>query len=619
MKFSLKNKFIIPTVTAAVICLAAMSLFSYLKASQALKNVISSQVEYVSSSISKQVSQWIFERKSDISQFAQEDLFNKAISSLDQDEVKAADSRLNQIKNSSSLFDNIHLTGRDGLVLASSDAGLAGSLNLSTRKYFKAALTGTLALSQAIKSKTTGHPVFCIAAPVRQGNKIQGVLVGVINMTHFTAQFIDTERVGQNGYVYMVNKAGVVLAYPDKSKIFSLDVSQYEFGRKLLSQQTGLMEYKYKGVDKIVGFAKEKTTNWIIASTADKSELFAPVISLRNISIIIAIVSIILIGAIILLVTRSIVGPLNRIIEGMNEGGNQVAAASTQVAMASQSQAEGTSEQAASVEETSSSMEEMASLTRKMAENANQADLLSKKSHGIVTRANESMEALTQSMSDISTASEETSKIIKTIDEIAFQTNLLALNAAVEAARAGDAGAGFAVVADEVRNLAMRAAEAAKITEKLIDGTLEKVNNGSALVAKTNEAFVAVESSTSKVGELVMEMSQAFNEQSEGISQVNVAIAEIDKVVQHSAANAEESASAAEEMNAQAEQLRDYVSDLHALVTGEDTRSQAGHPSRQIMGGSSRGQKKIATSQARETGPDQMLDCDKDGFKDFAA
>nr|WP_319396929.1 methyl-accepting chemotaxis protein [uncultured Desulfobacter sp.] len=619
MKFSLRNKFIIPTVTAAVICLGAISLFSYLKASQALENVISSQVEYVSSSISKQVRQWIFERKRDISQFAQEDLFNKAISSLDQDEVKAADSRLSQIKKSSSLYDEILLIGPDGLVMASSDAILAGSLNLSTRKYFKEALSGTLSLSQAIKSKTTGHPVFCIAAPVRQGNKIRGVLVGVINMTYFTAQFIDTERVGQNGYVYMVNKAGVVLAYPDKSKIFSLDVSQYEFGRKLLSQQDGLMEYKFKGVDKIVGFAKEKTTNWIIASTADKSELFAPVIALRNISITIAIISIILIGSIILLVTRSIVGPLNRIIEGMSEAGNQVAAASTQVAMASQSQAEGASEQAASVEETSAAMEEMASMTQSMAGNANQADCLSKESHGIVTRANESMEALIRSMSDISTASEETSKIIKTIDEIAFQTNLLALNAAVEAARAGEAGAGFAVVADEVRNLAMRAAEAAKETEKLIAGTLEKVNNGSALVARTNEAFVAVDSSTSKVGELVMEMSQASREQSEGISQVNVAISEIDKVVQHNAANAEESASAAEEMNAQAEQLRDYVNDLHALVTGADARSQTAHPSRQIMGGSFRGQKKIATSQTKEIEPDHMLGFDEDGFKDFAA
>nr|WP_319495420.1 methyl-accepting chemotaxis protein [uncultured Desulfobacter sp.] len=619
MKFSLKNKFIIPTVTTAVICLGAISLFSYLKASQALKNVISSEVKYVSSSISKQVSQWIFERESDISQLAQEDLFNKAISSLGPDEVKAADSRLNQIKKSSALFDNIHLAGPDGMVMASSDTGLVGSLNLSTREYFKDALTGTLSLSQVIKSKTTGQPVFCIAAPVRQGNKIHGVLVGVINMNHFTAQFIDTEKVGQNGYVYMVNKSGVVLAYPDKSKILSLDVSQYEFGRNLLSQQDGLMEYKFKGVDKIVGFAKEKTTNWIIASTADKSELFAPVIALRNISITIAIVSIILIGSIILLVTRSIVGPLNRIIEGMNEAGNQVAAASTQVAMASQSLAEGASEQAASVEETSASMEEMASMTQSMAGNANQADLLSKESHGIVTRANESMEALTRSMSDISTASEETSKIIKTIDEIAFQTNLLALNAAVEAARAGEAGAGFAVVADEVRNLAMRAAEAAKDTEKLIAGTMEKVSNGSALVATTNEAFVAVDLSTSKVGELVMEMSQASREQSAGISQVNVAIAEIDKVVQHNAANAEESASAAEEMNAQAEQLRDYVNDLHALITGEDTRLQTSHPSRQIMGRSSRGQKKIATSQAREIRSDQMLDFDEDGFKDFAA
>ena len=145
----------------------------------------------------------------------------------------------------------------------------------------------------------------------------------------------------------------------------------------------------------------------------------------------------------------------------------------------------------------------------------------------------------------ISKASEETSKIIKTIDEIAFQTNLLALNAAVEAARAGEAGAGFAVVADEVRNLAMRAAEAAKNTADLIEGTVKKVQDGSLLVATTNDAFSQVKESTTQVGNLVSEITEASKEQSSGIEQVNIAISEMDKVVQQNAANAEE-------MNAQA-------------------------------------------------------------------
>jgi len=172
-------------------------------------------------------------------------------------------------------------------------------------------------------------------------------------------------------------------------------------------------------------------------------------------------------------------------------------------------------------------------------------------------------------MDEISKASDETSKIIKTIDEIAFQTNLLALNAAVEAARAGEAGAGFAVVADEVRNLAMRAADAAKNTAELIEGTVKKVGDGTNLVNTTNEAFGKVAVSASKVGELVAEIASASNEQSQGISQVNTAVTEMDKVVQQNAANAEESASASEEMNAQAEQMKSMVNELGELVGGE--------------------------------------------------
>ena len=265
-------------------------------------------------------------------------------------------------------------------------------------------------------------------------------------------------------------------------------------------------------------------------------------------------------------ITRGITKPVNRIVSELSDGADQVASASGQVSSASQSLAEGSAEQAASLEETSSSLEEMSSMTKQNAGNANEADNLMKEANQVVTKANGSMTDLITSMQEISKASEETSKIIKTIDEIAFQTNLLALNAAVEAARAGEAGAGFAVVADEVRNLAMRAADAAKNTADLIEGTVKKVKDGSDLVTSTNEAFQEVAQNATKVGELVGEISAASNEQAQGIEQVNKAVSEMDKVVQGAAANAEESASAAEEMNAQAEQMRSIVNELSAMV-----------------------------------------------------
>ncbi|CCK79079.1 methyl-accepting chemotaxis protein [Desulfobacula toluolica] len=323
------------------------------------------------------------------------------------------------------------------------------------------------------------------------------------------------------------------------------------------------------------------------------------------------------------IITRIITKPLNIVIQGLGEGASQVASASGQVSSTSQSLAEGSSEQAASIEETSSSMEEMSSMTKRNAENAGQADAIMKDSSKVVSAANESMTQLTQSMKEISNASKKTSKIIKTIDEIAFQTNLLALNAAVEAARAGEAGAGFAVVADEVRNLAMRAADAANETSSLIEGTVNKVNNGSRLVSTANEAFCKVTESSGQVAALISEISHASKEQSDGIEQVNSAIGEMDKVIQQNAANAEESASASEELSAQAEHLKEFVADLVSLVTGDKNRSSGrsyGIITRKISAkhdeASVQGNKIL--SGAKEVRPDQEIRFVKDDdFESF--
>jgi len=260
--------------------------------------------------------------------------------------------------------------------------------------------------------------------------------------------------------------------------------------------------------------------------------------------------------------------PINFIIKALNKHADQVASASGQISSSSQSLAEGASEQASSLEETSSSLEEMASMTRQNADNAQQADRLSKESVDNLKDANVSMKSLIQSMQETSTASSNVAKIIKTIDEIAFQTNLLALNAAVEAARAGEAGAGFAVVADEVRNLARRSAEASGNTQGLIEDIIHKIEAESTLVQETDNRYRTVALSAQKVTELAEEISVASNQQASGIEQVNKAVAEMDKVVQQTAANAEESASASEQMSAQAEQMKGIVGNLVAIVEG---------------------------------------------------
>ncbi len=174
-----------------------------------------------------------------------------------------------------------------------------------------------------------------------------------------------------------------------------------------------------------------------------------------------------------------------------------------------------------------------------------------------------------RTISRIKTSSDETAKIIKTIDEIAFQTNLLALNAAVEAARAGAAGAGFGVVADEVRSLARRCAQAAKETSAKIEESVNNANQGVQVASRVAASLQEMVSNSGKVALLVSEIATASQEQALGIGQVNTAVSEMDKVTQRNAANAEESASAAEELNGQADARKEAVAELMRLVGGE--------------------------------------------------
>jgi len=333
----------------------------------------------------------------------------------------------------------------------------------------------------------------------------------------------------------------------------------------------------------------------------------------------------------------SITRPINQVVSGLSDGAEQVSAAASQVASSSQLLAEGSSEQAASLEETSSSLEEMSSMTKQNADNANQARTLMDEVGKYQTHTNEELGHLVEAISEVVKSSEETNKIIKTIDEIAFQTNLLALNAAVEAARAGEAGAGFAVVAEEVRNLAMRSADAAKNTSSLIENTIKAIRKGDESTHQTQNAFQEQMGVARKIKELVNEIAAASSEQAHGISQVNIAVAEMDKVTQQTAANAEESASASEELNAQAEQMKGYVSDLVQIVGGSaNGLSAAGtrrsssallHERAGRSGGnnsflanlktSAKGRKLLTSNKTRTVSPEQIIPLEDDGFKDF--
>ncbi|MBP8696152.1 MAG: Cache 3/Cache 2 fusion domain-containing protein [Syntrophobacterales bacterium] len=464
-----------------------------------------------------------------------------------------------------------------GKGFADSHGGKNIGIDLGDRDYFKKAKAEMKhVVGDMVLAKTTGKPVLPFCVPIVKDGKFIGAIATIMTTDALSARFAEM-KVGKTGYASVINREGMVMIHPKAEAVFKLDVSKLgemkDLWALVKSEKAGLAAYTYNGAKKIAAVSPVQINGWAALTVMDLDEATAGAREMRNVLALAGTLLLAVSAVLTLLFARAISDPVARAANEIREAAEQVSSAASQVASTSQHLAEGASEQASSLEETSASMEEMSSMTMQNADNLQSANSLMGATKGAVAKAEGSMRELVRSMDAIQEASEETGKIIRTIDEIAFQTNLLALNAAVEAARAGEAGAGFAVVAGEVRNLAMRAAESAKMTATLIETTTARVREGSALVTKTTDAFTELNLNAEKVSGLVAEIAAASQEQARGIEQVGSAIAEMDKVVQQTAANAEESASASEELNAQAGQMQAVAGTLMRIVTGSSDGS----------------------------------------------
>ena len=461
----------------------------------------------------------------------------------------------------------------------------------SSSPWFQKALsTGEVCVSEMFLSKDTNEPVLVMAKTVEnqlERGKPVGVMAAEIWGKQVTAS-LENVKLGKQGYAFILDREGYVIAYPDKSKLYKLNLRDTDFGKEMLNKKNGAIDYVWEGKERFASFQEYPSMQWVIITSVPKEDVLSSTREIRNQFIImgIVIIGIALVTAVIL--SLRIARPIRGVAEGLTKGAGQVSSASQQISRASQQVSQGANEQASGIEETSSSLEEIASMTKQNSNNAQEARVIGNKVGQIIKNVQSHMDQMGRAIAETTALSEETSKIVKTIDEIAFQTNLLALNAAVEAARAGEAGAGFSVVASEVRNLAMKASEAAKNTSHLIENTIKAVKKGNDLAQSTRAAFEEITTVAEKHVKLTDEIAAASQEQAQGIEQVSAAVAQMNRVTQSNAANAEESASASKALSAQVEQVNGMIQDLLAVVGSSNGAhnggSRASEKAKQIMG-----------------------------------
>jgi methyl-accepting chemotaxis protein len=432
-------------------------------------------------------------------------------------------------------------------------------------------MAGKVFVSDVAISRGSGNPVFFIAAPVANKGQVKGVLTGIVSIGSFTSQFIDPIKIGQSGYAYAINKSGLIIAHPDAAKIMKDSIGELDFGKEMLAQKNGLLDYVHEGVKKKVAFNSVDGQEWIVVVNVPEAEILAPVKGLRQINLLVAVLVIATAAVLIYFVTSSVVKPINQVVAGLqdaaegdgdltkridikssdevgelarwfntfiekiqrtisevaqnaqdltnsskeladiaghlSDSSEQTSGRAMTVSTASEEMSTTIASAAGIMDETASNLNIVASGAEEMTATISEIAGNTEKGRQIAEQAVDQTNHATNQIQDLGDAAMQIGKVVETITEISEQVNLLALNATIEAARAGEAGKGFAVVANEIKELAKQTAAASGEIKQQIEGIQTSTQT-------TVTEISSIADVVGQVNDLVATIAAAVEEQS---------------------------------------------------------------------------------------------------------
>ena len=296
MRMSLRNKFLIPTILLLIIALGVSGAISYFQSRSALVTEVNKEITQLTESTTKVIDWWIRDKTQDLATWSKEKIYQDALkdSFVAKSARKAATAQFVKLKDTYGYYETVNLADANGDIVAASDEKIIGKIKIAERSYFKASMAGKMFISEPLKSKNTGNPVFVVSAPVESQGKTAGVMFMVIDLAAFNTQFVDPIKMGKTGYAYIYDGSGLVLAHPNKDNILKLNMKEFDFGREMMAQKEGLKNYVYQGVEKMVSFKRAQAVNWTFAVGAGTAELMAPVHRMGYMNLTVGVVTVVL-------------------------------------------------------------------------------------------------------------------------------------------------------------------------------------------------------------------------------------------------------------------------------------------------------------------------------------